>query len=74
MGTRAAMKKAIMLLTDVRATLVPVRRKQSPVLSLKKKSQIEFREEKKRTGVCSGVGMYLNGTLKGMLVPASVKE
>lgn len=35
MGTRAAMKKAIMLLTDVRATLVPVRRKQSPVRSLK---------------------------------------
>lgn len=36
MGTRAAMKKAIMLLTDVRATLVPVRRKQSPVRSCKK--------------------------------------
>lgn len=33
MGTSAAMKKAIMLLIDVRATLVPVLRRQSPVLS-----------------------------------------
>lgn len=33
MGTRAAMKKAIMLLTEVRATLVPVRFKHSPVRS-----------------------------------------
>lgn len=32
-GTRAAMKKAIMLLTDVRATLVPLRRRHSPVRS-----------------------------------------
>lgn len=33
MGTRAAMKKAIMLLTEVRATLVPVRFRHSPVRS-----------------------------------------
>lgn len=35
MGTRAAMKKAIMLLTEVRVTLVPVRFRHSPVLSCK---------------------------------------
>lgn len=33
MGTRAAMKKAIMLLTEVRATLVPVRFRHSPIRS-----------------------------------------
>jgi len=37
MGTRAAIKNAIMLLMEVSATLVPVRRKQSPVRSFKKK-------------------------------------
>lgn len=50
MGTRAAMKKAIMLLTDVRATLVPVRRKQSPVRSWKT-AQGEFRVDEKGTAV-----------------------
>lgn len=46
MGTRAAMKNAIMLLTDVSATLVPVRRKQSPVLSFKKPKKLtSFRGE-----------------------------
>lgn len=46
MGTRAAIKKAIMLLMDVRATLVPVRRKQSPVRSFKTKTdKIKRREE-----------------------------
>lgn len=44
MGTRAAMKKAIMLLMEVKATLVPVRRKQSPVLSFyNMKRQIRVR-------------------------------
>lgn len=33
MGTRAAMKKATMWLMDVSATLVPVRRRHSPVRS-----------------------------------------
>lgn len=48
MGTRAAMKNAIMLLMDVRATLVPVRRKQSPVRSLKMKTSIQGDERRRR--------------------------
>ncbi len=50
MGTRAAMKNAIMLLMEVSATLVPVRRKQSPVRSFKNKhreSSEESKEEKR---------------------------
>jgi hypothetical protein len=39
MGTRAAMKKAIMLLMEVSATLVPVLLRQSPVLSCRDKTQ-----------------------------------
>ena len=39
MGTRAAMKKATMLLTEVSATLVPVRRRQSPVRSCKEERE-----------------------------------
>lgn len=75
MGTRAAMKKAIMLLTDVRATLVPVRRKQSPVRSCKKHKLAAFRgDDKRMEGGSLGVEKHLKGTLKGMLVPASVKE
>ena len=46
MGMRAAIKKAIMLLIEVRATLVPVRRKQSPVRSLK--ANIDMSQRKKR--------------------------
>lgn len=69
------MKNAIMLLTDVRATLVPVRRKQSPVRSCKKHKLAAMREGDKRTEQGStGVETHLKGTLKGMLVPASVKE
>lgn len=51
MGTRAAMKNAIMLLMEVRATLVPVRRRQSPVRSFTKKPQkqkTQIRREEKR--------------------------
>lgn len=51
MGTRAAMKNAIMLLMEVRATLVPVRRRQSPVRSFTKKKQkqkTQIRREEKR--------------------------
>ncbi len=47
MGTRAAIKKAIMLLMEVKATLVPVRRKQSPVRSFKNKHKTAFRREEK---------------------------
>lgn len=39
MGTRAAMKNAVMLLMEVRATLVPVRRRQFPVRSFKIKAR-----------------------------------
>lgn len=74
MGTRAAIKNAIMLLREVRATLVPVRRRQSPVRSFETKhrhrSAIGGRqqeERKKRRG-------DLKDTLSGMLLPASVKE
>lgn len=38
MGTRAAMKKATMLLMDVSATLVPVRCRHSPVRSCRDKA------------------------------------
>lgn len=38
MGTRAAMKKATMLLMDVSATLVPVRCRHSPVRSCQDKA------------------------------------
>lgn len=47
MGMRAAIKNAIMLLMEVRATLVPVRRKQSPVLSFKTNTVISQGEESK---------------------------
>lgn len=40
MGTRAAMKKAIMLLTEVRATLVPVRFRHSPVRSCRNRKGV----------------------------------
>lgn len=39
MGTRAAMKKATMLLTDVSVTLVPVRCRHSPVRSCQDKAE-----------------------------------
>lgn len=82
MGTRAAMKNAIMLLMDVRATLVPVRRKQSPVRSLKTKTSIQMTGDERRRGEGEegrrgGGGEEERGhkgTLKGMLLPASVKE
>lgn len=51
MGTRAAMKNAIMLLMEVRATLVPVRRRQSPVRSFtkaKNKNRRHKSEESKK--------------------------
>ena len=46
MGTRAAMKKAIMLLMEVRATLVPVLRRQSPVRSCGR-GEVERRGEER---------------------------
>lgn len=39
MGTRAAMKKATILLMDVSVTLVPVRRRHSPVRSCQDKAE-----------------------------------
>lgn len=39
MGTRAAMKKATILLTDVSVTPVPVRRRHSPVRSCQDKAE-----------------------------------
>lgn len=39
MGTRAAMKKATMLLMDVSVTLVPVRCKHSPMRSCQDKAE-----------------------------------
>lgn len=73
MGMRAAIKNAIMLLIEVRATLVPVRRKQSPVLSFGKytgMSQAERRGQDRTGEERRGE----DATLKGMLVPVSVKE
>lgn len=78
MGTRAAMKNAIMLLMEVRATLVPVRRRQSPVRSFtKKKPKTEDTNQKrgkKRRGQGKRGEEALKGTLKGMLLSVSVKE
>lgn len=67
MGTRAAMKNAIMLLMEVRATLVPVRRRQSPVRSFTKKpprrhkSEERKKEERTREERRRGFERYLEG-------------
>lgn len=45
MGTMAAMKKAVMLLIDVRAMLLPVRRRQFPIRSFKSNIDITQRGE-----------------------------
>lgn len=79
MGTRAAMKNAIMLLMEVRATLVPVRRRQSPVRSFTKKTNQKTEDTnqnrgKKRRGQGKRGEEALKGTLKGMLLSVSVKE
>lgn len=46
MGTMAAMKNAVMLLMDVRAMLVPVRRRQLPIRSFKSKTRDRSEERR----------------------------
>lgn len=77
MGTRAAMKNAIMLFMEVRATLVPVRRKQSPVRSFMQNAKTRISQERKREETERKEGSVeeiFKSTLKGILLPASVKE
>lgn len=71
MGTRAAMKKAIMLLTEVRATLVPVRLRHSPVRSCGAQRDTVTRERREQLGSPGEQGSAL--TLKGTCWLVSVK-
>ena len=64
MGTMAAMKNAVMLLMDVRAMLVPERRRQVPMRSFEVKRSYhseEVRRAKKAEEMMGGKNVPLRG-------------